>query len=89
MATKTISPTQIITYDTYINICNFYNIKEKDVYEKAAFTDVIEANNTIEIYNVHTNKVILILCSASKYTPQKRGYNNKKKQKKSAIDYYK
>lgn len=59
---------QIITYETYLNVCKFYSIE--DIYDETAFNNVVEANSFIESYNVSSGRAILILCSASKYTQQ-------------------
>ena len=71
MTAKNIDKLNIITCNTYINVCNFYNIEDiEDIYDELTFNDVIEANSSIEMYNINTGRIVLILCSASKYTQQ-------------------
>lgn len=66
--TKMANKSQIMTHNTYLNICGFYGIE--DVFDESTFNDNISAGSLIDIYNANTDASILILCSGSKYTQQ-------------------
>lgn len=65
---RQISQENVIVYETYLNICRFYEVD--DVIEESSFNTVVTANSYLKIKNKHTGLIILILCSMSKYTQQ-------------------
>ena len=73
----------VIVYETYLNICRFYEID--DIIEDKNFDKIIEANSYLEIKNTKTGFIILILCSGSKYTQQNVNILIKKLKSKTQV----